>query len=124
MLNKYQKYGMESETAAVKYLKKKGYKIIERNFKTKYGEIDIIAKDGETIVFIEVKARKNQNFGSPKESITYTKIKKISKSALFYLKSSKQMNKKARFDVAIIKSFDDSQKPDIELIKNAFPTAY
>ncbi len=115
---------MESETAAVKYLEKKGYKIIERNFRTKFGEIDIIAKDKDTIAFIEVKARKNQNFGSPKESITYTKKKKLSKSALFYLKSSKQMNVKARFDVAVIKSFTDSQNPDIELIKNAFLTAH
>ena len=124
MLNQYQKYGQESETAAVKYLKKKGYKIIERNFKTTYGELDIIAKDKDTIAFIEVKARKNQNFGSPKESITYTKKKKLSKSALYYLKSSKQMNVKARFDVAIIKSFTDLENPDIELIKNAFPTVY
>ena len=124
MLNKHQQYGIAAETAAAKYLKKKGNKIIERNFKTKFGEIDIIAKDKDTIAFIEVKARKNQNFGSPKESITYTKKKKLSKSALFYLKNSKQMNVKARFDVAVIKSFTDSENLDIELIKNAFLTAY
>jgi len=73
MLNEYQKYGQESETVAVNFLEKKGYKIIGKNFRTKFGEIDIIAKDFDTLAFIEVKARKSDTFGSPKESITYTK---------------------------------------------------
>ncbi len=122
MPTKDQQFGKESESVAVKHLKKQGYKIVEQNYRTKLGEIDIIATDKDTIVFVEVKARKSLNFGNPKLAVTSSKQKKISMVALCYLKSTKQSNKKARFDVVSISPGEKS--PKIEIIKNAFDLAY
>ena len=122
MPNKRQQYGKESESVAVRYLKKNGYKILEQNYRNKLGEIDIIAKDKKTLVFVEVKATRTDSFGNPKWAVTPKKQKKISMVALFYLKATKQSNVKARFDVVAIRSSQDN--PRIELIKNAFELAY
>ena len=122
MLNSRQKFGEKSESIAVSYLKKQGYKIIEQNYRTKLGEIDIIAREKGTIAFIEVKSRKSKNFGNPKWAVTPKKQRKISMVALQYLKTTMQSNVKARFDVvSIISSYDN---PSIEIIKNAFELAY
>ena len=122
MLNQKQQFGKESESLAVKYLKKKGYKILEENFRTNLGEIDIIAKDKDTVVFVEVKARKTDLFGAPTLSVTHSKQKKISMVALSYLKKKKMMDTRARFDVVSITY--EEQKPKIEIIVNAFDDAY
>lgn len=122
MLNKWQQFGRKSESIAADCLKKQGYSILELNYRTKLGEIDIIAKDKDTIVFVEVKARKSNSFGNPKFAVTYKKQKKISMVALCYLKSTKQSNSKARFDVVSIISGKGSL--DLEIIKNAFEFAY
>ncbi len=122
MLNKQQNFGKKSELIAAKHLKKNGYKILEQNYRTKLGEIDIIAKDKDTLVFVEVKARSSNRFGNPKWAVTPTKQRKISMVALLYIKSTKQSNVKARFDVVAISSAND--KPSIEIIKNAFELAY
>ena len=117
-----QKFGEKSESIAASYLKKQGYKIIELNYRTKLGEIDIIAKESGTIAFIEVKARRSGQFGNPKWAVTPKKQKKISMVALQYLKAAGQCNVKARFDVvSIIFSHDN---PSIEIVKNAFELAY
>ncbi len=117
-------YGYDSEDIAAEFIKKLGYRIIERNFCTKLGEIDIIADHNGTLTFVEVKARRTDTYGSPKESITYAKKKKLTKLALYYLKSTKQMNTKARFDVVIVDSCKNPQKPEVEIIENAFPSTY
>ncbi len=122
MLNRRQKFGEKGEAIAVQQLKKEGYKILEANYLTKLGEIDIIAKDKNTIVFVEVKARRSVNFGSPKEAVSIQKQKKISMVALYYLKTTKQMTTKARFDVVAVNLNRD--KPRVEIIKNAFELAY
>lgn len=122
MLNSRQKFGEKSESIAVNYLKKQGYKIIEQNYRTKLGEIDIIAKEKGTITFIEVKSRKSKNFGNPKWAVTPKKQRKISMVALQYLKTTMQSNAKARFDVVSIISSPDN--PSIEIVKNAFELAY
>lgn len=122
MLNKWQEFGRKSESIAADRLKKQGYSILELNYRTKLGEIDIIAKDKDTIVFIEVKARKSNSFGNPKFAVTYKKQKKISMVALYYLKSTKQSNSKARFDVVSIIFGKGSL--GLEIIKNAFELAY
>ncbi len=122
MLNKQQSFGKKSESIAAKHLKKNGYKILEQNYRTKLGEIDIIAKDKDTLVFVEVKARSSNRFGNPKWAVTPKKQIKISMVALLYIKSTKQSNVKARFDVVAISSAKD--KPSIEIIKNAFELAY
>jgi putative endonuclease len=122
MLNRRQQYGKEAESIAARHLEKNGYKILERNFRTQLGEIDIIAKDRETVVFVEVKARRSNSYGNPKWSITARKQRKISMLALYYLKTSKLGGSKARFDVVAIDSA--SAQPRIEIVKNAFDLAY
>jgi putative endonuclease len=122
MLNRQQLFGKKSESIAVKFLKKQGYKILEQNYRNKLGEIDIIAKDKKTLVFVEVKARRSPHFGNPKWAITPKKKRKISMVALYYLKATRQSGIKARFDVVAITSTIDNA--DIEIIKNAFELAY
>jgi putative endonuclease len=103
-------------------LKKAGYKILETNYRTQLGEIDIIAKEDDTIVFVEVKSRRSVQFGNPKQAITVQKQKKISMVALCYLKATGQSAARARFDVVTVISNQD--KPQVEIIKNAFELAY
>ena len=122
MLNKRQQFGKESEFLATRHLKKNGYKILEQNYRNKLGEIDIIAKEKGTLVFVEVKARKTHIFGNPKWAVTPKKQRKISMVALYYLKATKQTRVKARFDVVALSSAKDN--PQIEIIKNAFELAY
>ena len=122
MLNNRQLFGKESESLAVKHLKKNGYKILEQNHRNKIGEIDIIAKERGTLVFVEVKARKTHVFGNPKWAVTPKKQRKISMVALHYLKATKQTHVKARFDVVALSLTTDN--PQIEIIKNAFELAY
>jgi putative endonuclease len=122
MLNFRQKFGKFGETFAARHIKKLGYQIICRNYRTKLGEIDIIAKENDTIVFVEVKSRRTSTFGHPKYSITPKKQKQISKTALYYLKSTNQSNVRARFDVVTVISVNG--KPNVEIFKNAFELAY
>ena len=122
MGNRKQQLGEKGEAIAVRQLKKDGYKILETNYLTKLGEIDIIAKDRDTIVFVEVKARRSVHFGSPKEAVSAQKQKKISLVALYYLKTTNQLTTKARFDVVAVNLNRD--KPRVEIIKNAFELAY
>jgi len=122
MPNSRQKFGEKSESIAASYLKKQGYKIIELNYRTKMGEIDIIAKEKGAVAFIEVKARRSGQFGNPKWAVTPKKQRKISMVALQYLKTTGQSNVKARFDVVSIISSNDNLS--IEIVKNAFELAY
>ena len=122
MLNRRQRFGRRSEDLAVNHLKKKGYKIIERNYRTKLGEIDIIAKDGRSLVFVEVKTRRSTSYGSPKLAVTPKKQKAISMAALYYLKMTNQTHANARFDVVSILA--QGEDTHIELVRNAFDLAY
>lgn len=112
-------FGKSGEETAVSFLKSRGYKILKRNYKTKLGEIDIIAKDGDTWVFVEVKTRHTDKAGLPFEALSTLKQRQISKAALAYLKENNLLDQKARFDaVSIIQAAQD--KPRIDLLKNAF----
>ncbi|MDD2752991.1 MAG: YraN family protein [Candidatus Omnitrophica bacterium] len=110
--------GNSGEAIAVDLLQKNGYRIIARNFRTKFGEIDIIASEADTICFVEVKARKSFRFGLPEEAVTKFKQKHAARAALLFLKTHNLLNKKARFDVISI--FFDKEKTESKLIKNAF----
>lgn len=118
MLNLRNMLGKTGENLAVKYLKKKGYTILETNYRNPLGEIDIIAKEKGTIVFVEVKTRKNNRFANPKEAVTLKKQKTIARVAQIWLKQKKKIEANARFDVVAI--LTDQNKHDIELIKHAF----
>jgi putative endonuclease len=122
MLNRRQQFGEAGEALAARLLRKKGYKIVATNYRTQLGEIDIIARDGDTLVFIEVKARHSGRFGSPKWALTPRKQRKISMVALYYLKTTGQSDAKARFDVVSIRS--DAVRPEVEIIRNAFDLLY
>lgn len=94
-----QKVGRFGEDEAVKYLEQKGYKILERNFSCKRGEIDIIALDKDEIVFIEIKARISLKYGLPSEAVTKNKLKHIYKTAEYYLYTRNLLNENTRIDV-------------------------
>lgn len=103
------------EEKACEYLKEKGLRIVERNFCVRQGEIDIVARDENTLVFVEVKYRKNRSAGLPQEAVTYAKQKQISKVALFYLSFHKlPLSTPCRFDVVAV------CKDEICWIPNAF----
>ena len=97
----YQKHiiGKFGEDEAAKYLENKGYKILDRNFYCKRGEIDIIALDKKEIVFIEIKSRTNGEYGLPCEAVTNTKIKHILKTAEYYLYIRNLEKEPVRIDV-------------------------
>ena len=102
------------ETIATEYLIKKGYTILDRNFACKMGEIDIIAKLNNLIVFVEVKARNTEDYGKPFEAVTYSKIQKIIKSAKLYILKNKLFDNDIRFDVISI------LRDNVEHIERAF----
>jgi putative endonuclease len=122
MLNLRQQYGAQSESLAARLLKRRGYTILETNYRTPLGEIDIIARDRDTIVFVEVKARRSLGFGGPKWAVTPKKQRKISMVALYYLKTTRQSQAKARFDVVAIRSL--AEPPQVEIIQNDFDLLY
>lgn len=122
MLNHSQHYGQSRERLAEKYLRRRGYKIMDRNFRTPFGEIDLVAKHQKTIVFVEVKARRSRRFGLPQEAVTAAKQRKLSMVALAYLKQYGTVNTDARFDVVTVQ--DAFSPPRIEVITNAFELAY
>lgn len=84
-MDKRREFGNEAEQFVEGILKKKGYRILARQFRTKVGEIDLIAQDGDEIVFVEVKARKSIDFGFPEEAVTKAKIKKIYRTGMIFL---------------------------------------
>ena len=110
--------GQRGEQVAVDFLKDSGYSILSTNYCTKLGQIDIIAKEKDTICFVEVKTRRNQKFGQPDEKVITYKQHKISQVALMFLKQKKLLNSPARFDVVSIAYLEE--QPRIKLIKNAF----
>ena len=115
------KFGREGESAALRFLKKKGYRILEKNFRSKVGEIDIIAEQDGVIVFVEVKARADHEFGHPLNALTPAKQKKIIQTAQSFLSRKRISDKPMRFDVVALTS--DAESPDswkIELLQNAF----
>lgn len=112
-----QELGYNSEILARKKLVSCGYKIIEKNFSCKLGEIDIIAQDGDTLVFVEVRSRKNCDYGLPQETINYKKQQKLRKLAQYYLKLKNCVDISCRFDVVAIFYEPEEQ---VEIIKNAF----
>lgn len=100
--------GKLAENFAVELLQSKGYKIIDRNFTSRFGEIDIIAEVDQTLVFVEVKARWSPKFGSPEEAVTPQKIWKIKKTADYYCLVNSIKNKKMRIDVVAMEMCDQN----------------
>lgn len=114
--------GLKGENIAARYLEEAGYTILQRNFKNRQGEIDIIAEDQNTLVFIEVKTRRSKQFGPPSEAVTFRKQIQISRVAQYYLARHDLFDRDARFDVISV-TLADENSPVIELISNAFELA-
>ena len=121
-MEKYKKtVGNLGEDAAVKYLKKNKYIILDRNFNVHGGEIDIIAKDGDYVVFVEVKTRTNEDYGGGLEAVNYTKQQRLIKAAQIYMLRLGDVP--ARFDVLVVSGMMNGKRlkiEKIEHIRNAF----
>jgi len=111
--------GYSGEDLAAKYLELKGFEIIERNFQCRLGEMDIIAKDKEYLVFIEVKTRKSLKYGYPVEAISKSKVKSLIKVAQTYLHFKRIRDTDIRFDVVEV-ILDNVLEKKINHIENAF----
>lgn len=106
--------GKKGERLVAEYLKKQGYTLVKRNYKTPFGEADIVAQDGEELAFIEVKTRTSEDYGAPREAVGKEKQRRYYQIAKFYwLQSGEEPN--ARFDVAEV-----NEEGKIEYYKNAF----
>ena len=123
MVDTRKKLGNRGEKIAAKFLRKQGYQIIEKNYRSRLGEIDIVAKEDESIVFVEVKTRCSTDFGLPEEALSYDKRRRLSKLALGYLAHRRIKDTNCRFDVvSILMDNNRANKVNhIKLIKDAFP---
>ena len=123
MADTRKKLGNRGEKIAARFLRKQSYQIIEKNYHSRLGEIDIVAKEDESIVFVEVKTRCSTDFGLPEEALSYDKRRRLSKLALGYLAHRRIKDTNCRFDVVSI-LMDNNRANNIKLIKNAFPAVY
>ena len=113
--------GAHGEKLACRFLRRNGYKILYRNFKGRSGgEIDIVCRDDDTLVFVEVKTRTREDFGRPVAAVDRQKQKRISRGGLAWLRMLDNPDILFRFDVVEVVVADDA-KPRLEFIKNAFP---
>jgi len=106
--------GQDGEKQAAEFLKRQGYKILDLNFRTKYGEIDIVARDGDVLVFVEVKTRSSQQFGLPEEAVGYHKLQHLQKAAAYYRAVRTGLPEGERVDVIAI----ETNTGRVEQIKN------
>jgi putative endonuclease len=114
--------GKKGEDLAIAQLRALKYKILERNYKCALGEIDIIAREKDTLVFVEVKTRTTRDFGGPAAAVNERKQRQLSKVALTYLNQKKITEMPARFDVVAVELIPPA--PQIEVIRNAFELLY
>ena len=112
--------GDRGEQAAVRYLKSQGYRVLARQYRTPFSEIDIIAQDAETYVFVEVKTRTSADDGQPFESGDRRKQEKLTRAALAWLKRQRKLEQSARFDVVSILWPEREKAPEIQHFRNAF----
>lgn len=111
--------GTWGEAQVANYLRKNRYRLVAHSYHCRFGEIDLIAMDGKTLCFVEVKTRSNLSMGLPREYVNAAKQERIRKTALFYL-SEKELDCPMRFDVAEVYQSGSGALERIEYIKNAF----
>jgi putative endonuclease len=113
--------GQRGERAAAKFLKRRGYEILATGDRLRHrDELDIVAADGRTVVFVEVKTRSSQDRGHPAEAVDAAKQRRLTKLAVTFLKRHRLLDYPARFDVIAVTWPETSRKPQIEHIQNAF----
>jgi putative endonuclease len=109
--------GDRGERAAARFLRSQGMRVLHRGYRTAHGEIDLIARDGDTLVFVEVKARRR---GQPAEAVTLEKQRRLTLAALHFLKRYGLLEQRTRFDVVAVVWPDDDAEPEIEHFRDAF----
>jgi putative endonuclease len=119
-----QEIGKLGEKLAKKFLKKRGYHIRETNFRCRRGEIDIVARKKDYLVFVEVRTKSNLDFGTPEESITESKKEKLITSALTYINAHKNLPPLWRIDIVAIEVDDKGKTKRIDLIEDAIEQRY
>ncbi|WP_237228645.1 YraN family protein [Rubinisphaera sp. JC750] len=112
--------GARGEKHAARYLRRLGLKIIGRNVHNRFGELDIVARDRDCIIFVEVRTRSSTRRGTPAETIGPAKQRTLSRAALSYLKSHGLLDRPARFDVITVVWDESGQPADLKHIENAF----
>lgn len=113
------KLGAAGEEVACRWLEENGWKILDRNWRTREGELDIIARDGSTTVFVEVKTRRNKSFGEPEESVTRIKMKRIRQLAAAYIYDS-GLSGDVRFDVISVMPDESNRGWNVRHFESAF----
>lgn len=111
--------GERGEDVAARYLRRRGFRIVGRGVRTGIGELDLVAVEGRTVVFVEVKTRHSDEQGHPAEAVDLAKQRKLTLLATAYLKRHRLLNHAARFDVIAV-TWPDGQRPRIEHFPNAF----
>ena len=111
--------GKTGEELACEELRRRGYAVLDRRYRTRSGELDIVARDGPTLVFVEVKTRVSVRYGSPFEALTPAKCRQVAAMAADYLVRRRPSARACRFDVVAV-TFDQYGRPVIEVIRNAF----
>ena len=115
-----QSLGKSGEDLAVEELERRGYAILERRYRTRHGEIDVVARDGETIVFVEVKARTTSEFGGAAAAVTPSKMRRLAAMAADYLSRRRLHDRPCRFDVVAI----DEDRPSGTVTLTVYPNAF
>ena len=114
-----QQFGIDGEKEAAQFLKKSGFKILVPRYRCRFGEVDLVARERETLVFVEVKTRRSRDFGEPAQAVTLKKQQHISRVALDYLRQLKNPKIPVRFDIVeVISSGEDTE---CQHIRDAFP---
>lgn len=114
--------GKWGEDLALSKVRKLGYECVVRNYRCPLGEMDLIARDGETLVFVEIKTRRGRSLEYAKEAVTLRKQRQLSRVALTYMKANGFSEVRARFDVVVITL--QNGDPEVEVVPNAFDLAY
>ena len=109
--------GERGERAAARYLRRHGMRVLVRGYRTRWGEIDLIAREADTLVFVEVKARRR---GVPAEAVAAEKQRRLTLAALHFLRRYQLLEQRSRFDIVAIVWPDDRRPPEIEHIRDAF----
>lgn len=113
-------FGNRGERCAAKYLRRQGMRILARQHSSRYGEIDLIARDGETIVFVEVKTRSSTRGGQPVEAVTREKQSRMTRTALAWLKRRGLLEASSRFDIVALLWPEGTREPEITHYRHAF----
>jgi len=111
--------GKRGEALAWNFLRKRGCSILEKNFRTRFGEIDVIAQREGTVIFIEVKTRRNENFGAPSEAVDWRKRQRLARAAEAFLQTRNLEDRPTRFDILSV-IWDGAGEPQFSILEDAF----